>query len=347
MTSTNDRLFDAVRAGDLIGVKSALADGASANAKADGVSALHEAAMGDSVAVCKCLVEAGANLKAKDRGEAGVLHFAADGGNAAVCQYLLQQPGIFKGKDNAARNPLHWAAGEGNLEACRLFLKDKRIRRDDDNAGRTALDWAAMSGNAAICQLLLDEGFDPWHQDHAVADMAVHRALEAGAADAVRVLLNDVDARTIFDGDMKDLLHVWCSRTRDHQRETLKVLLAAGFDVTQKYKDKDAAIHLASKYGNSGAIAALLANGVDIDVRGNRRRTALMIAVEADRVDCVTDLLEAGASHGLVDETGLTARDIAEMRTDEKMVALLRSHEARETLRATLAAPAFAGSGLK
>lgn len=66
-------------------------------------------------------------------------------------------------------------------------------------------------------------------------------------------------------------------------------------------------------YGGSNEITALLiANGADLDARAPNGQTALMLAVKANRLDLVQQLVVAKADRDLADAEGRTAWQIAE-----------------------------------
>jgi Ankyrin repeats (3 copies)/Ankyrin repeat len=65
--------------------------------------------------------------------------------------------------------------------------------------------------------------------------------------------------------------------------------------ITAKDKDGDTALILASRSGDVDSLAAILANGADIEARGPYGMTALMEAAHRGKTECVKALIAAGA----------------------------------------------------
>ncbi|OQA06241.1 MAG: Phosphocholine transferase AnkX [bacterium ADurb.Bin374] len=95
--------------------------------------------------------------------QATPLHFAAQSGNISIVRALLNA-----GADVNARNPqditpLHLAAWDGNAEIVSLLLEHGADvnRRNHRNEGMSALDIAAMTGAADVVRILIEHGADP------------------------------------------------------------------------------------------------------------------------------------------------------------------------------------------
>ncbi|HQG27667.1 MAG TPA: ankyrin repeat domain-containing protein, partial [Candidatus Ozemobacteraceae bacterium] len=95
--------------------------------------------------------------------QATPLHFAAQSGNISIVRALLNA-----GADVNARNPqditpLHLAAWDGNAEIVSLLLERGADvnRRNHRNEGMSALDIAAMTGAADVVRILIEHGADP------------------------------------------------------------------------------------------------------------------------------------------------------------------------------------------
>lgn len=79
---------------------------------------------------------------------------------------------------------------------------------------------------------------------------------------------------------------------------------------------------LATKYGRCDVIPLLVAAGARVDV-GWEHQTPLLYAVRARQLECVTILLNYGASIDQPDEVGQTLLHIAARKYDAKMIHLL------------------------
>lgn len=61
----------------------------------------------------KLLIEAKADVNAKDKDGFTVCHCAAQFGHAPILQYVAAKKANLLSKDNDNRTPLHWAAYKG------------------------------------------------------------------------------------------------------------------------------------------------------------------------------------------------------------------------------------------
>jgi ankyrin repeat protein len=210
-------------------------------ADAEGVTALHFAAMRGSVEFVKALLAAGAspNAKATDEGVTP-LHVAAKRAPAGVIEALL-------------------AAG-ATLDAA-------------DDRGRTPLMWAAVrSDQADVVAALLRAGANPNSRSVAMGT-ALHQAAAAGAVRSVQLLLDagaDVNAPLPKVGSSPLLLAC------DMQRlEVVKMLLARGAAVNVPDSDGDTAIGLAAARNRPDIVRLLLAAGADKNIRNRSGKSAL------------------------------------------------------------------------
>lgn len=108
------------------------------------------------------LLEAGAEVDARDAQGVTALHLASliDGAGSLV-QLLLEAGADVHARDADQSTPLHWAAGGDNAAAIRLLAEagaDVDARTGQDN--RSAIDKALMNGSAAAIAALADIGAD-------------------------------------------------------------------------------------------------------------------------------------------------------------------------------------------
>ena len=87
-------LMDAVKAGDLGGVRKALQQNRDANAsEADGTTALHRAVQLQRLDILQALIAAGANVNAKNAFGITPLAFSLTNGNSAISVQLIKALG--------------------------------------------------------------------------------------------------------------------------------------------------------------------------------------------------------------------------------------------------------------
>ncbi len=112
--------------------------------------------------VVSLLLDAGADIEAKDRDGSTPLQVAAWQGHANVVRLLLAAGADIDSLDSADWTPLHWVALEGHREVAMALINagaaiDSRAKR----TGSTALHIAAGRGEQDIVALLLAAGTDP------------------------------------------------------------------------------------------------------------------------------------------------------------------------------------------
>ena len=156
------RLIDAVKRGDVAGVRALLAQRVDlAAADADGSTALHWAAHGNNLELVDLLLDAGADARTSTRYKVTPLYFAAQNGNAAVMARLLDAGADPNGTVYEGQTMLMTAALAGKADAVRLLLtRGATVDVAEPYRGQTALMWAAAEGNADAAAVLVEAGAD-------------------------------------------------------------------------------------------------------------------------------------------------------------------------------------------
>src|SRR5262245_12722327 len=110
---------DAAQSGDRAAVANLIRQAADVNAaQADGMTALHWAALRDDAALAQTLLYAGANVKATTRLNAYTpLLLAAKDGRASVIDPLVKGGADVNGRTSNGTTPLMFAAASGNVDA--------------------------------------------------------------------------------------------------------------------------------------------------------------------------------------------------------------------------------------
>lgn len=182
--------------GDEVAVKALLDRGeiTASWTDSEGIGPLHWAAINNRYAVCKLLIERGADVNAKggdsvstpamwaaqrghyyivnlllrngadpllaDSSGYNILHLATFDGNLLLLVLLLHQGIPVDCRDPLMHTSLMWAAYKGYASSVDLFLRwGADIHAVDDN-GFTALHWAIVRGNFGCIQKLIEYGSD-------------------------------------------------------------------------------------------------------------------------------------------------------------------------------------------
>jgi ankyrin repeat protein len=263
------RLLRAAAAGDLVGVREALADGADVEAADDtGATALVLAAYGNHVDVARALVDAGADVNHKDRTQqsAYLISTSEVGDDPRLLDLMLASGARVRAKDSFNGTGLIRAAERGfPVIVGRLIAAGIQIDHVNE-LGWTALHEAIILGQGA-----------EFHQ------RVVQQLIDAGA---------DVELPSQLDG-VRPIEHA--QQRGFTSIETL--LRKAARDMTP-----DSRLLSAADDGSPVAVEAALADGADLEARDARERTALLLAATQDHVDVARLLVARGADVNAVDD---------------------------------------------
>ncbi|CAN0321645.1 unnamed protein product, partial [Ectocarpus sp. 13 AM-2016] len=144
-------------------VRILLKEGANVLIVADlGFTALLTCAQYGNLAVCKMLVNAGADLEAATSTNGSrPLHLAADKGHAAVIKALIEAGANLDSRRFDRATPLYIASERGHVEAVRAFLRAKAnpllIRLNASRDRFVPLDAAAGKGRSLVVRELLGQ----------------------------------------------------------------------------------------------------------------------------------------------------------------------------------------------
>jgi ankyrin repeat protein len=249
-------------------------------AQADGMTALHWAALHGDTPLASLLIMAGANVRATTRlGDYTPLHLASQYGHARVMQALIAAGADVSARSTTGATPLLLAARAGNVEgASVLVAANADVNAAEAVHGQTPLMIAAGFDRAEVVTLLL-----------------------ARKADAT------VSSKVV---DLRTLTAPSDAAGRRPQAETTAV---AGATRPYAYNELIGAqggltaLHFAARQGSARAVRALLANRVDVNLPSpGDRSTPLLVALVNGHFDIAAELVEHGADPNLANEAGVT-----------------------------------------
>ena len=159
------------------------------------------------------LLEAGANIEARDDDLRTPLHWAPENGPTKTLQSLLLRNANCEVKDRKGATPLHSAAKSQNAEVIAMLIRKGASVQSADNSGATPLHYAATPSFNRV-QHLFTEGIEMLIKKGANVQSAdelgatpLHLATKAGWRSAVSILIRHGANPEAVDRDGKTPLH--------------------------------------------------------------------------------------------------------------------------------------------
>jgi ankyrin repeat protein len=259
-------------------------------------------------------------LKAQDQGGATLLHHAAAFASPATMKLLLDAGADVNAKNRRRSTPLLWAIRD---EAKVRLLLDRGAAINAPQAdGRTPLYEAASLGNGdAIVRLLLEKGADP-NIATANGQTPLMAAAARGNVETMRLLIAKKATVDAKNGAGATALMA-AAASRDPRAVAL--LLDNGASATALTKRHESALANAATAGVEESVRLLIAHGASVvNTPDDRGYSPLMYAAASESMNAaiVKMLLDKGASIDATGE-GETARTLAAKRGDTEVARLL------------------------
>jgi ankyrin repeat protein len=241
------------------------------------------------------------------------LFSAVDGNCIALTTELLDLGASVDARDRFGARPLSHAAKSGHLQMVDLLLARGAPIDARNLAGATALYFAAEGSHISIARRLIERGADVKLVGRSgVSPIAA--AVYAGNDMIVEALLAyGAEERTPDETGKPPIVYAAAGARLD----IVKRLLARNIDINARYPNGLTLLMWASgpdeKAPEAQAInvvSYLLEAGAHIDDQDNRGRTALMIAAEGGHEEIANLLLARGADPSLKDKAGKRAADL-------------------------------------
>ena len=294
-----------------------------------GLTPLHlAAAWGEHSGVVEAVVEAGADIDARDNyfGTSAMHRAPLDmaaryNGNPQVALVLLRA-----GARAETRHLLGAAAFNENPEVALTFVHAGVDVNATNPGGPTALSLAARSNeNPEMVLALMRAGADLDARASYLDDAPLHQAAANNEnPDVALALVNggsDVNVEN-GHGDTPLLRALYANENP----EVALALIEAGADVNaRELVTSGTPLHSAASFGRGPEVAAaLIQAGADLNARNATGATPLHLAANAVNTDILNVLLEAGADVSVRDYVGRTPLETAELDGSSEAVAMLR-----------------------
>ena len=232
------------------------------------------------------------NHKAADCRSA--LHCAVDGKYPDVAKVLIDAGADIEAKNNLGRSPLHWASENGELALVKILVRAGAEVRVADNEGDTCLTLAAYFGETETVRYLVSLPEVDMNQRGLSGRTALHNAVLKVHAAMVELLIDagaDIETK---DEMGRSPLHVAC---RSGELAVVKMLVEAGAGVCVTDNGGETCLTLAAFRGQNKVVRYLVGlPEVYVNHRTRAGHTALQRARQKQHAGVVQVLLEHGAS---------------------------------------------------
>lgn len=293
-TPGSPALVEAARADDVPGVRALIDAGADVDARqGDRATALHWAAHRNNLVTARLLLDAGADPNAANDLDATPLWLAAENGSAPMTELLLDAGADPDRTLAMGETPLMIAARSGAAETVgRLLDAGADPNAAERERDQTALMWAAAQGHADVAQLLVAAGAD-LNVRSRVWDQLENTAGNTNTSGNFRM----------SHGGSTPLLFA----ARSGDIETARVLIEAGADPGDTAASGTSALVMAAHSGHGPLGVYLLEQGADPNA-AEAGYTALHAAVLRSQVALTEALLDHGAEVDAPVEHGTPGR---------------------------------------
>jgi ankyrin repeat protein len=165
---------------------------------------------------------------------------------------------------------LLWAAHWNDVSTADLLIRVGANANTSNDFGMTPLSRACTNGSAALVELLLEAGANP-NTPIATGETPLMTCASSGSVEAVRMLIGrgaQVDAKE--PSENQDAL-MWAAAER--HPDVVRLLIEGGADLQAHTKKGFTALHFAAREGDLESTRALIAAGVNVNLRSLPERS--------------------------------------------------------------------------
>ncbi|MDQ7827276.1 MAG: ankyrin repeat domain-containing protein [Candidatus Eremiobacteraeota bacterium] len=273
--------------------------GADVNAKdVMGKTILMQAAKTGDLEIAKLLISAGADVNDKDKNNSTSLHEAARFGRKKMIELLMASKADLNVKDKEGNTPIKLAMRNGHIEAVNV-LKTRGARIENI----TVFEAAAL-GDIESAKRLFDKNPEILKRKNKEdGDTPLHYAARKGQNGMIRFLLSrgaDIEAT---NSHMETPL---CSAVSEDNLETTEILLSQGARINSVDKTHRSPLSCAVFSSGEEMITLLLNRGADAKIMDSEGDTVLHKAVLRKNVNILKLLMARGADINLKNKEGAT-----------------------------------------
>ena len=243
-------------------------------------------------AVCRVLIDAGADLQITDEEGCSPLHSACESGALDVVKMLVEAGAEVRATNDEGDTSFSRAAAHGHTDTVRYLLGLPDV--DVNHGNFNALQCAAINEYPDVVQVLIDAGADIDIKDDFDGCSLLHYTCASGSLEGVKMLVRaGAEVRATNDeGEMCLVL-----AARNGHIETVRYLVCLPeVDVNYRQTDNYTALHCAvDEKPRTDVVQVLIDAGADIDAKNNEGCSPLHTVCASGALDVVKMLVEAGA----------------------------------------------------
>eukprot|EP00759_Apiculatamorpha_spiralis_P004362 PhF_6_TR12596/c0_g1_i1/m.19853/K10380/ANK; ankyrin len=255
----------------------------------NGKTPLQLAAVAGHVDVLRLLTASGGSIHRVSAQYGTLLHETVSLGNVGIVKAILDAGADVNARDPRDCLPLHIAVEKRNYDMTALLLDSgSAIDFQDVITGRTPLHISTANGDENITQLLIDKKAATDTRDNKI-NTALHNACRAGSPKLVELLLSRKCKADVTDASGCTPLHIACEVGNV---TCLNMLLEYGVNTEAKDGRGWRPIHTAAAAGNVECVEVLLSRGVTVNEADNTERSPMFIAAEYGQPEVAKKLVK-------------------------------------------------------
>jgi len=275
-----------------------------------GRTLLMNAAAYNKIKAVKLLLEAGANMRAKDTLGEDALTIAFIKGHKEVVKLLVNN------RDSEGETPLIHASKEGDFERVELNISMGADVHAGSQYGWTALTLSVAMGHVLIAQILIQNGAKvraidlakaARGKDSRIAELLVH---------------NGAKVDSVFSDGWTALM----AAAQVGNTATVQLLIENGAKVNAVTENKETALLLALKNHHFDTAAFLIANGANVHAADNQGWTPLWLATKVEDMATMLLLIDKGIDVGAYLKEAIRGRN---EKFGDFLLRALIAHEKR------------------